>query len=114
MGTTRSDCPTLLITIRAVVFDAGERLVTWADWLEVPRHTFAAAFGAVIAQGGVSKPDLAFFSHVAGGPLPGRGDPLRGRPDGQRHPPGGQGGHEDGADPARASPSCLGWSPSQR
>ncbi|MEU8698237.1 HAD family hydrolase [Streptomyces sp. NPDC048680] len=44
--------------IRAVVFDVGECLVdetreygAWADWLGVPRHTFAAVFGAVIAQG---------------------------------------------------------------
>ncbi|MDQ0932629.1 HAD family hydrolase [Streptomyces turgidiscabies] len=44
--------------IRALVFDVGECLVdetreygTWADWLQVPRHTFAAMFGAVIAQG---------------------------------------------------------------
>lgn len=44
--------------IRAVVFDVGECLVdetreygTWADWLGVPRHTFAGVFGAVIAQG---------------------------------------------------------------
>ncbi|MFF1765239.1 HAD family hydrolase [Streptomyces sp. NPDC058249] len=44
--------------IRAVVFDVGECLVdetreygTWADWLHVPRHTFHAMFGAVIAQG---------------------------------------------------------------
>lgn len=44
--------------IRAVVFDVGECLVneareygTWADWLEVPRHTFSAVFGAVIARG---------------------------------------------------------------
>ncbi|MBF6046004.1 HAD-IA family hydrolase [Streptomyces sp. NRRL B-1677] len=44
--------------IRAVVFDVGECLVdetreygTWADWLGVPRHTFAAMFGAVIARG---------------------------------------------------------------
>ena len=44
--------------IRAVLFDVGECLVdetreygTWADWLGVPRHTFAAVFGAVIAQG---------------------------------------------------------------
>ncbi|WP_406398423.1 HAD family hydrolase [Streptomyces uncialis] len=44
--------------IRAVVFDVGECLVdetreygTWADWLGVPRHTFTAMFGAVIAQG---------------------------------------------------------------
>jgi HAD superfamily hydrolase (TIGR01549 family) len=44
--------------IRAVVFDVGECLVnetreygTWADWLGVPRHTFSAVFGAVIAGG---------------------------------------------------------------
>ncbi|MFC9158677.1 HAD family hydrolase [Streptomyces bauhiniae] len=44
--------------IRAVIFDVGECLVdetteygTWADWLGVPRHTFAATFGAIIAQG---------------------------------------------------------------
>ncbi|MFE6103621.1 HAD family hydrolase [Streptomyces laurentii] len=44
--------------IRAVVFDVGECLVdetreygTWADWLGVPRHTFATMLGAVIAQG---------------------------------------------------------------
>ena len=49
---------TLPSMIRAVVFDVGECLVdetreygTWADWLGVPRHTFAAMFGAVIAQG---------------------------------------------------------------
>ncbi|NUP24158.1 MAG: HAD family hydrolase [Streptomyces sp.] len=46
------------MTIKAVVFDVGECLVdetreygTWADWLGVPRHTFVAGFGAVIAQG---------------------------------------------------------------
>jgi HAD superfamily hydrolase (TIGR01549 family) len=44
--------------IRAVVFDVGEVLIdesteygTWADWLGVPRHTFSAMFGAVIARG---------------------------------------------------------------
>lgn len=44
--------------ISAVVFDVGETLVdeskeygTWADWLDVPRHTFSAVFGAVIALG---------------------------------------------------------------
>ncbi|MFF2041049.1 HAD family hydrolase [Kitasatospora sp. NPDC058170] len=46
------------MTIKAVVFDVGECLVdetreygTWADWLDVPRHTFVAQLGAVIAQG---------------------------------------------------------------
>ncbi|OHV40880.1 MULTISPECIES: HAD family hydrolase [Pseudofrankia] len=44
--------------IRSVFFDVGETIVdesreygTWADWLEVPRHTFSAVFGAVIARG---------------------------------------------------------------
>jgi len=44
--------------IDAVVFDVGETLVdesreygTWSDWLGVPRHTFSAVFGAVIALG---------------------------------------------------------------
>lgn len=44
--------------VRAVVFDVGEVLVNetteyhaWADWLKVPRHTFSATFGAVIARG---------------------------------------------------------------
>lgn len=45
--------------IRAVFFDVGEVLInetteygTWADWLGIPRHTFSAVFGAVIARGG--------------------------------------------------------------
>lgn len=46
------------VPIRAIVFDVGEVLIdesteygTWADWLGVPRHTFSAMFGAVIARG---------------------------------------------------------------
>ena len=45
-------------SLRAIFFDVGECLVdesreygTWADWLGVPRHTFSAVFGAVIARG---------------------------------------------------------------
>jgi FMN phosphatase YigB (HAD superfamily) len=45
--------------IRAVFFDIGETLVNegeiygrWADWLGVPRHTFLAKLGAVLATGG--------------------------------------------------------------
>lgn len=44
--------------ITTVVFDVGEVLIdetteygTWADWLGIPRHTFSAMFGAVIARG---------------------------------------------------------------
>src|ERR1019366_3124888 len=51
-------CRRVICVIRAVVFDVGECLVnetreygTWADWLGVPRHTFSAVFGAVIARG---------------------------------------------------------------
>jgi HAD superfamily hydrolase (TIGR01549 family) len=47
------------VPIRAVWFDVGEVLIdetreygTWADWLGIPRHTFSAVFGAVIARAG--------------------------------------------------------------
>jgi HAD superfamily hydrolase (TIGR01549 family) len=47
-----------MLQARAVFFDVGETLIdesteygTWADWLGVPRHTFSAMFGAVIARG---------------------------------------------------------------
>lgn len=46
------------MAIEAVWSDVGEVLVnetreygTWADWLGIPRHTFSAVFGAVIATG---------------------------------------------------------------
>lgn len=45
--------------IEGVFFDIGETLVNegeikgrWADWLGVPRHTFLATLGALIATGG--------------------------------------------------------------
>ena len=45
--------------LAAVFFDVGETLVdeteswgAWADWLGVPRLTFFAALGAVLADGG--------------------------------------------------------------
>ena len=44
--------------IHSVVFDVGETLLddtrefgAWADWLNVPRHTFSAILGAVTAAG---------------------------------------------------------------
>ena len=46
------------MTLRAVVFDVGETIVdetrawsAWADWLGIPRLTFLAVCGAVIARG---------------------------------------------------------------
>lgn len=45
--------------LQAVFFDVGETLVDetevwggWADWLGIPRLTFFAALGAVVARGG--------------------------------------------------------------
>ncbi|MFJ5260445.1 HAD family hydrolase [Streptomyces sp. NPDC088387] len=44
--------------IQTIVLDIGETITrddrywaTWADWLEVPRHTLSALVGAVVAQG---------------------------------------------------------------
>ena len=54
--------------IDAVVFDVGETLVdetreygTWADWLGVPRHSFSAVFGAVIALGMDYRDTFQYF-----------------------------------------------------
>lgn len=55
-------------TIAAVVFDVGETLVdetveyhVWADWLGIPRHTFSAVFGAVIAEGRDHREVFEYF-----------------------------------------------------
>jgi HAD superfamily hydrolase (TIGR01549 family) len=44
--------------IRCVIFDVGETIrddtrefAAWADWLDVPRHTFSALYGAMRVQG---------------------------------------------------------------
>ncbi|MEU8971776.1 HAD family hydrolase [Streptomyces monashensis] len=44
--------------METIVFDIGETLTrddrywgSWADWLDVPRHTLSALVGAVVAQG---------------------------------------------------------------
>jgi HAD superfamily hydrolase (TIGR01662 family) len=54
--------------IDAIVFDVGETLIdetreygTWADWLDIPRHTFSAVFGAVIAQGADYRDTFQYF-----------------------------------------------------
>jgi HAD superfamily hydrolase (TIGR01549 family) len=54
--------------LRAVVFDVGETLIdetteygAWADWLGVPRHTFSAIFGAVVARGDDYRQAFEFF-----------------------------------------------------
>lgn len=54
--------------IEAVVFDVGETLAdetrawgVWADWLGVPRLTFFAALGAIIARGGQHREVFELF-----------------------------------------------------
>src|SRR5215207_356327 len=57
-----------MVRLEAAFFDVGETIVdesreygTWADWLGVPRHTFAAVFGAVIARGGDYRETFQHF-----------------------------------------------------
>jgi len=54
--------------IRSVVFDVGETLVDdtrewarWADWINVPRHTFSAVLGAVTAEGRDNAETFGYF-----------------------------------------------------
>jgi FMN phosphatase YigB (HAD superfamily) len=56
------------MTVRAVVFDVGETIVdetraweAWADWLGIPRLTFLAVCGAVIARGGDHREPFRIF-----------------------------------------------------
>ena len=50
--------PRLRGVIETIVFDVGETITrddryweSWADWLDVPRHTLSALVGAVVARG---------------------------------------------------------------
>ncbi len=54
--------------ITSVVFDVGETLVddtrefaAWADWIGVPRHTFSALLGIVVAQGRNNAETFQYF-----------------------------------------------------
>ncbi len=54
--------------ITSVVFDVGETLVddtrefgAWADWIGVPRHTFSALLGIVVAQGRNNADTFQYF-----------------------------------------------------
>lgn len=57
--------------VRMVVFDVGETLVDetrhwseWADWLGIPRFTFLAVLGGVIASGGHHRDAFRGFSNI--------------------------------------------------
>jgi len=54
--------------IQAVFFDIGETLINeseiygrWADWLDVPRHTFLTKLGALLATGGDNRNLFEYF-----------------------------------------------------
>jgi len=56
------------MVIRSVVFDIGETLLddtrefgAWADWIGVPRHTFSALLGVVVAQGRNNAETFQYF-----------------------------------------------------
>jgi len=79
------------VTLRAVVFDVGETLVdetrawsAWADWLGIPRLTFLAVCGAVIASGNpdhrepfrIFRPDLDLAEELRNREAAGVGDRI--------------------------------------
>jgi N-acetyl-D-muramate 6-phosphate phosphatase len=54
--------------IKGVIFDIGETIrddtrefACWADWLDVPRHTFSAMIGALKALGGETNDVFEYF-----------------------------------------------------
>jgi N-acetyl-D-muramate 6-phosphate phosphatase len=54
--------------ITSVVFDVGETLLDdtaefgrWADWIDVPRHTFSAVLGVVTSQGRDNAETFQYF-----------------------------------------------------
>jgi HAD superfamily hydrolase (TIGR01549 family) len=54
--------------VSAVVFDVGETLLNdarewgaWADWVQVPRHTFSTVLGAVTAAGRDNVETFEYF-----------------------------------------------------
>ncbi|MGW0779875.1 HAD family hydrolase [Streptomyces sp. NPDC002913] len=76
--------------IRAVIFDIGETLTrddrywaSWADWLDVPRHSLSALVGAVVAQGRdngdalrLLRPGIDIDAEYAAREAAGRGEHL--------------------------------------
>ncbi|ATL25962.1 HAD family hydrolase [Streptomyces formicae] len=76
--------------IETIVFDVGETLTkddrhwaSWADWLQVPRHTVSALVGAVVARGGngadalrLISPDMDIASAYHAREAAGRGEHL--------------------------------------
>lgn len=51
----------IFFDIGGTILDESREFETWADWLGVPRHTFSAVFGAVIARGLDYQETFRFF-----------------------------------------------------
>lgn len=76
--------------IQTIALDIGETLVrddrywaSWADWLDVPRHTLSALVGAVVAQGRdnadalrLIRPGIDIAAEYAAREAAGRGEHL--------------------------------------
>ncbi|WP_406435454.1 HAD family hydrolase [Streptomyces sp. NBC_01589] len=76
--------------IETIVFDIGETLTrddrywrSWADWLDVPRHTVSALVGAVVTQGRdntdalrILRPDIDVGAEYRAREAAGRGEYL--------------------------------------
>lgn len=84
--------PALTLTemMTTIALDIGETLVrddrywaTWADWLDVPRHTLSALVGAVVSRGRdnveavrLLRPDIDLDAEYAAREAAGRGEHL--------------------------------------
>lgn len=78
------------MVIETIVFDIGETLTrddrywrSWADWLDVPRHTVSALVGAVVTQGRdntdalrILRPDIDVGAEYRAREAAGRGEYL--------------------------------------
>jgi HAD superfamily hydrolase (TIGR01549 family) len=76
--------------IETIVFDVGETITrddrywaSWADWLDIPRHTLSALVGAVVAQGKdnsealrLARPGIDVAAEYAAREAAGRGEGL--------------------------------------
>ncbi|MFJ8081784.1 HAD family hydrolase [Streptomyces sp. NPDC096205] len=76
--------------IETIVFDVGETITrddrywaSWADWLNIPRHTLSALVGAVVAQGKdnaealrLARPGIDLAAEYAAREAAGRGEYL--------------------------------------
>ncbi|RZT77541.1 HAD superfamily hydrolase (TIGR01549 family) [Micromonospora violae] len=63
---------TVFFDVGGTILDESREFADWADWLDVPRHTFSAVFGAVIARGldyqeafRVFRPDFDLATELA-------------------------------------------------